>query len=151
VGKRLKALADELSLYVKHLAWLHAVPRIEGDDSDEPGLSRLDQLTKEGKPVKLPPVTLPGVAETMFRIGPYEAGAMGAWPLSWGAIVNWQLGTGIQLSSWEFEVIHSLSEAYFGMGKAAEKIDCKPPWGDASAIEIQVGAVLDHLVGLGED
>lgn len=135
MGKFYRRLGDELSLYVRHLAWLQATPKPpEGSKrakaaNQPPALSRIDQLKKAGVQVPpMPPNPLPHMIDRLIEIGLSEAAGMGAVPVSWPTIDAWQRITGVVLAPWEARLIRRLSADYLAMSRKAEVETCPPPW-----------------------
>lgn len=119
------------------MAWLHAVPRppegsrraeIAAKGDQEPKLSRLDRLKKDGVQPELPPNPLPHVVNRLIEISLAEAAGMGIGPVSWLMIHAWQQVTGIELGPWEGRIIRRLSLAYVAEGRKAESENCPPPF-----------------------
>jgi hypothetical protein len=53
---------------------------------------------------------------------------MGAGPVSWREINEWQRATGINLPAWEARLIRRLSSEYLAETRRAESENCPPPW-----------------------
>ena len=71
------------------------------------------------------------LAGYLFRIGPTLAAGMGEGPVTHSEIESWQRNTGIELNSWEAEMIRSLSLEYLGSSQKATARDCQAPWKEA--------------------
>lgn len=56
------------------------------------------------------------------------ANGMGASPLTWSEIGEWQRQTYVELSPWEARLIRKLSIAYVAMHSKAGDENCPPPW-----------------------
>ena len=93
--KFLEGQYEELNVYVRHSAWLNAVPeKPEGDKSKEPEKSRRETL---GDTIEMPPCDCGYLVGYLFEVGP----TMGESPVTHTEIANWQRNTGIELNSWE--------------------------------------------------
>lgn len=113
------------------MAWLHATskPKQPKKGSGEaPKLSRQDQMKKSGLAVQMPPNPAPHIIGWLIEIGLTGSNGMGAVPISWHEINEWQAGTGISLSSFETRLIHKLSVEYVAEGRRAEDEGCPAPW-----------------------
>ena len=116
------------------MAWLNATPRPdERTKAAEPKyerkrLSRQEQMKKDGVPVRMPPNPLPHLVGWFVEIGISEANGMGASPLSWGEINEWQRATGVALSPWEARLIRRLSTEYLAESRKAESENHPAPW-----------------------
>lgn len=139
MGKFSERVARELTLYVRHVAWLNAVPRpAPGSKRAEiaakagegaPSATRLDRLKAVGvKTPPLPPCPLPHVIGWLFEIGLQDSIGMGAAPLSWREINGWCDATGVDLSGWDRRLIRRLSVDYVGEARRAEDESCPSPW-----------------------
>lgn len=116
-------LGDGLSLYVRQLAWLHAVPEVKHGKTTKQGeKSRFDDL---GEAALVPPNPAPHIVDWLMDIGPTAPDAA---PLSWRDIAAWQSITGIELEPWEGRLIRRLSGDFAAMRLKAEKSECPPPW-----------------------
>ena len=63
-------------------------------------------------------------------MGLVSPGVNGPTPLSSQEIVSWSIGTGNELSSWEFQILREISKAYLVELREAEKPERLPPYGD---------------------
>ena len=134
LGKLQGRLSRELTLFVRQMAWLHAVPKPPAGTrraklaDHSPKISRLDQLKKDGITPQMPPNPLPHIIARLIEIGITETTGMGAAPLSWREIAEWQRNTGVPLAPWEAKLIRQLSLAYMAESRRAEEETCAPPW-----------------------
>jgi hypothetical protein len=116
------------------LAWLNATPKPpEGSKRADPKfqrklLTRQDQMKKDGIPVRMPPNPAPHIIGRFVEIGISEANGMGASPLSWREINEWQRATSVDLSPWEVRLLRRLSTEYLAESRKAESENCPPPW-----------------------
>jgi hypothetical protein len=122
-------------LYVRHMAWLNAVPRpAEGAsraraDVSAPKLSRAAQMRANGiRNPLMPPNPLPHVIDRLLEVGLSEAAGMGVGPVSWLTIDAWRRQTGAELMPWEARLIRRLSIEYVAEQRRAESENCPPPW-----------------------
>lgn len=121
-------------LYVRHSAWLSAVPdKPEGDKSKTPELQRREKLRIEDKieEPEMPPCEAQHLIGYLFELGPVMAAGMGSGPLTHAEIDAWQRNTGITLNSWEARVLKTLSVEYLNESSQATAIDHPAPWADA--------------------
>lgn len=116
------------------MAWLHATPKPDKPpearpgEVEEPRLSRAEQMKKDGIPLRMPPNPAPHIVDRLIEIGLTEAAGMGAVPLSWREINEWQRAMEIPLAPWEARLIRKLSVEYLAASRRAEKELCRPPW-----------------------
>jgi hypothetical protein len=116
------------------MAWLNATPKPDPrtkrakTDDQPPPVSRIERMRKDGTTAKLPPNPLPHIISRLVEIGLTEANGMGASPLSWREINEWQHATGVDLPAWEARLIRHLSVAYIAESRRAESENCPPPW-----------------------
>jgi hypothetical protein len=121
MGKFYQGLGEELSLYVRHMAWLNAVP-------DKATKSRREAM---GTDPEMPPCDAQYLAAYLFEVGPSIAGAMGEGPLTHAELLAWQSNTGIELNAWESRMLKRLSSEYLNAAFSAKEPACLPPWTDA--------------------
>lgn len=124
-------LGDELSLYVRQVAWLHAVPK----DDKKPSLtdiseaqSRLKEMRVKGIDPNLPDNPAPYLVEYLFEVGPTVSAGMGPVILGWRDLQAWQELIGIDLAPWELRLLRRLSADYLSQSLKAEKPDCPAPF-----------------------
>ena len=157
MGKFQAGLFDELSVYVRHAAWLNAaVERPKNDKSNAPLQSRLERLRINLKDddyhPELPPID--GAAYLLgylFEIGPTMAGGAGAAPITHLEIAAWESLSGVELMPWEARFLRRLSFEYLGESHKAEKPDRKAPWQAADSIPdrgLTAKAMRNAIVGL---
>jgi hypothetical protein len=116
------------------MAWLHAVPKppagskraTHGDQAAR--ISRLDRLKKDKVTAQMPPNPMPHIIGRLTEIGITEAAGMGAAPISWATLTEWQRNTGVELMPWEARLHRKLSLAYLTESRRAEDENCPPPW-----------------------
>lgn len=151
MGKFFARVGDGLTLYVKHVAWLHARPRIKSGKADKPGdRSRDEQMRAAGQTPALPPL-LAGehVIGHLFDAGPVLHTGMGPVPLSWSELATWQTVTGIELTPWEAQTVRRLSAEYVTTQQAAEDPGMPPPYMTAPTADqrARVAADLRSVLG----
>ncbi len=133
MGKFYAGLARELTLYARHLAWLHATPKPpEGSKraarATYKPVTRLATMTGRKITPAMPPNRMPHIITRWIEIGMTAGGGMAPAALSWLEINEWQKATCVTLSPWEARTIHALSVAYIAEGRRAEEETCPPPW-----------------------
>lgn len=129
MGGFYRRVGDELNLYVRQLAWLHAAPEPENKAVDaKTVLPRIEQYQAAGKVVSLPPVSAPHLAQYLMEIGPFVSTGMGEAPIGWRDIEAWQNLTGTDLEPWEARIVYSLSRAYISQSSKSRKDDCPAPY-----------------------
>lgn len=145
-----QGLSDDLSQYVRHCAWLNAVPeKAEGDKSTSPEVSRREALKQGGSDEpEMPPCDTPHLVAWLFEIGPTLPAGMGEGPLTHGELHSWQLNTGITLHSWEARLLRRLSLDYLTESHKARARDCPAPWGDALVPNLKAERTRDALRAL---
>lgn len=155
MGKLQRQLGEELKLYVRHMAWLNAVPkpdprtrRGKAAEDAPPRLSRLDELKKKKIEPAMPPNRAPKLIARLIEIGLTEAGGMAPAPLAWGTIADWSRVTGVKLEPWEARLMRTLSIEYLAEGRRAESENCPAPWRSAVVTEAERAAETDDLMAL---
>lgn len=135
MGKFLQEIREELSLYVRHSAWLNAkveVPTAQKIAGKTVPHSRLEDTRKVMKdeffqPV-MPPLELPHLVVYLWGAGPTIDTAFGPQPLSHLDIQAWRANSGLDAQPWEAEAMRELSREYLVQLNLAAKPDCPPPW-----------------------
>lgn len=114
------------------MAWLGAVPKPPAGskraESPAPTLSRAEQMKRSGVTPRMPPNPAPYLTARLVEIGLTEAAGLGAAPLSWREIMEWQRATGVELAPWEARLLRRLSVEYLAESRRAELETCPPPW-----------------------
>ena len=85
-------------------------------------------MVSEGIEPPTPPCDGLHLVEYLMEIGPIVPAGMGAGPVGWRDIADWQTCTGIPLEPWQARLIKRLSSDYLSMSREAEKSDCPAPW-----------------------
>lgn len=106
-------------------------------------------MKKDGVPVPMPVNPAPHIIDRLIEVGLTEAAGMGAGPVSWGSINEWQRATRVTLPPWEAKLLRRLSSDYLSMSRAAEEETCPAPWrGVPTAAVIKAELrVLDAVLG----
>ncbi|WP_294392004.1 hypothetical protein [uncultured Sphingomonas sp.] len=154
MGKLRARFERDLILYVRQMAWLHAVPRPDPDrQQGQPAqlpkpVSRLEQMKRAGKTPQYPPNPSPHLVRRLIDIGLVESTGMDRQPLSWREINEYGQTVSPPLSSWEKRLIRRLSSDYLAESRAAEDEYRGPPWAgpqtddDADAEDAALRALL---------
>lgn len=159
MGKRSRRCVEQLTLYVRHRAWLEAAPS-KGKD----GKSRVETFTAEEAEgtdrteLAMPPIDEASqpfyyLIEHLFRVGPSSAGEV----LSFREIEAWAGFNGYDLSGWEAETIRSLSAAYMSEHQQADDPKRVPPYSpaepviDRSEVSRRIMEAFRQLVGAPDD
>lgn len=153
MGKVQARICRALTLYVRQLAWLYAVPQPpKGTKQAEKGepntLSRFDQMRRGNVTPQMPPCPMPHFIEWFTDIGMVESGGMGPAPLSWREISEWQANMAVTLEPWEAKLLRELSVAYLSQKGNSECTLDPPPWtagvtqSEREADEAAIDAVL---------
>lgn len=133
MGKFYAELSEELSLYVRQLAWLSATPASDRKNlstaNAEP-VSRIKKLEDEGKHVPLPPISAEWLVDLLMEIGPVDPIGMGVGPISWLTLEAWQHQSGRPLQPWEGRLLRDLSKAFADQSEKSKQHDCPAPWSD---------------------
>ena len=120
-----------MALYVRHSAWLDAIPQREGEKDLPPNtVSRRDATLEKGGLIDMPELECGDyLIRHLFDVGPTLAGGMGNSPLTYSEIEAWQRITGIELLPWEAALLRRLSAEYLAESSAATKPDRPAPFG----------------------
>jgi hypothetical protein len=136
LGKRLEEIAGELSLYVRTIAYLTAIPRAKLQNGTEERLpARINEY--KGAEPPLPPLSHRRLYDLLMEVGPVENGGMGPTALSWQEIEAWRRNTAAWISPREAILLRRLSSEYLAESHAAEDQYRAPPW-------IPVGSQVDQ-------
>lgn len=123
----MSGLSDELSLYVRKIAWLNTKPESKQKLSGEEG-TRLERMKANGIIPALPPNPAPYLTDWLFEIGPTVPNGMGPGPIGWHDLTAWQALSGVDLLPWEAKLMRRLSHDFIAEMSAAKKMDCPDPW-----------------------
>lgn len=142
-----EACFDELSLFVRQLAWLHAVPeqptRKVSDKRREARKSRWEQMQKDGIAADLPDA---GAAEYLigylFEVGPAMQGGMASAVVTYEEMRAWMRTAGVELSPWEARTLRRLSNTYVAESHLATAPSCPPPFSGTAAISSERRAIV---------
>jgi hypothetical protein len=154
-----KRVGDELTLYVRQLAWLYSVPQLppkvreaaekSGQKIQPNSVSRYDEMTASNISPPMPPNPMPHFILWFTEIGMVEAGGMGSAPLSWREIVAWQDNVRIRLTPWQARMMRSLSVAYLAQKAKSELTTDPAPWsaGVTDSARAADEAAIDAMFG----
>lgn len=130
LGKFLKVAGDDLSLYVRHGAWLGAAPeKAESDKSKAPSKTRAQRLKDTASDEDFEP-DMPDAGAAEYLLGHFWAAGptMGDAVITNGELRDYQSNMGITLSPWECNTLRRLSVDYLNESHRATKRDCPAPW-----------------------
>lgn len=135
-------------MYIKHAAWLNAIPeRAEGDRSKKPQLSRREFLAKQGvSEPDMPECDAMHIIEYLFELGPIMSGAMSGAALTHSEIAAWQSNTGVRLQSWEARFLRQLSMDYLIESQLAAKLARPAPWNEKANRGIRAGITAINMM-----
>lgn len=154
-----KGIGDQLTLYVRQLAWLYSVPQLppeaiqaaekSGQKIKRNTLSRFDEMTAGKISPPMPPNPMPYFILWFTELGMVEAAGMGSAPLSWREIEAWQRNVGVRLTPWQARMMRSLSIAYLAQKGKSELTTDPAPWssGVTPAQRTADEAALDAIFG----
>lgn len=92
--------------------------------------SRREQYKLDGITPLMPSPGAAGyIAEYLWDVGPTQIAGMCEGPVSHQEIAAWQSNTGVELQTWEVQLLRRLSVDYVSESRAAEDPYCKPPYG----------------------
>lgn len=129
-----QGLGDELSLYVRQLAWLNAKPeRRKVSDKTEPR-TRLEEIRAGGGTVDLPPNPARHIVDWLMEIGPAVATGTGEAAIGYRDIAAFQEVNGVEILPWEASLLRRLSRDFINQAADARKADCPPPYMDQEAV-----------------
>src|SRR5207253_6359173 len=125
----------ELSLHVRQLAWLHAVPKAPSQAVNRKGdeRSRLKRILDEKQEPRLPGTAFSCVVEMLLEVGPAMDTPMGRATLSFSEIDAWARRTARSLQPWEAQFLKRLSSEYLAQFSISSDPNCPPPWRVLSA------------------
>jgi hypothetical protein len=119
-----RGLGEELSLYVRQLAWLNAVPDKETE-------TRRDLLKSN---IEMPSCATKYLIDCLFDIGPILATGTGNISINHLDIRAWVENTGIQLNVWECRTVRSLSIEYLHQINMSSSKNTPAPFGKDGTI-----------------
>jgi hypothetical protein len=106
------------------------VPESKDKKAKGQQLSRIKKYQKDGITPNMPPTGVAGyLLEYLWEIGPTVAAGMGEAPISHGEIRVWQDNTGVELQTWEVQLLRRLSIEHLNQSQLASDPHCKPPYG----------------------
>ena len=124
---------------MRQLAWLGTAPKPrtgktpKPDPESEP-LTRLQRMAIDDLTPDFPPIRTPWVIDWLMEVGPTDPGAMGAVPISWATISQWQHCMGLDLPPWLVRLLRRLSVEFVAETVRAREPDCPPPWTATSVL-----------------
>lgn len=138
MGQFYERLSDQLSLYVRQLAWLNAAPEAKAPAKvpkgwkAPPPVPRIKRMKADGLDIPLPENPLPYITAWLMEAGPVSANGMGSAPLDWREIAAWQDLTGADLTAWEARTLRRLSRDFHDQMHKAKEPTCPPPFTTAA-------------------
>ncbi|MYM37264.1 hypothetical protein GTP38_23335 [Duganella sp. FT94W] len=125
-----------MALYVRHCAWLDAIPEREGKDGLPANqVSRRKAMTASGSPIEMPPLECGEyLLGYLYDVGPVVPAGMGSGPVTYAEIEAWQRVSGISLHPWEAALIRRLSGEYAAESHAATKQNHPPPFKEGQSL-----------------
>lgn len=125
MGKFHEWVYQDLTLYVRTVAWWKAVPVDPEQRASKDRKSRLKARQEDDQSFEMPlPMHEPEfgyLLAALFDAGPLSPSGMSASTLTWGDIEVWERGTGWDLHPWERKVMRRLSSDYSTESHMAEK------------------------------
>jgi hypothetical protein len=123
-------------LYVRHLAWLDAIPqRKSKKETPENTVSRRNATLSKGGAIEMPELECGDyLIKHLFDVGPTLVAGMGNGPVTYSEIEAWQRITGIHLLPWEAALLRRLSNEYLSESLAAVEHDRPAPFGTPARI-----------------
>ena len=109
-------------------------PKQAKPDADTELLTRLQRMAIDDLTPDFPPIRTPWVIDWLMEVGPTDPGAMGAVPISWGSISQWQQCMGLDLPPWLARLLRRLSVEFVAETVRAREPDCPPPWTATSVL-----------------
>lgn len=134
-----RLVCHDLILYVRHGAWLTAVPDegSSGQESPRAGRSKArprsrlqrlrNQFGEEFQPEMPPLLCGEHMLDYLEQAGPTAGDSAIGHP----ELAAFQANTGIELTEWEASTLRLMSKALVAESHRATEADCLPPWGDA--------------------
>lgn len=129
MGGFYRGLSDQLSLYVRQLAWLNTAPNPpQGDKTGVKQPKRIVRMKAEGVPIDLPKNPCPYLVDWLMEIGPVASAGMGAAPVGWADIQTWQTLTAIEADPWEARTLMRLSRDFVAQIDRSKIPTCPAPY-----------------------
>lgn len=130
MGKFFSALFEDLSIYVRHLAWLNAIPdKPDGDKSKRVEVSRREALRQSGiDEPEMPIVDAGYILSYLWELGPTMSSGGYPGTVTHEEILAWQELSGIKLHPWEAHFLRALSGEYLEESQLATKRNRPAPW-----------------------
>lgn len=133
VGWFFAEIGEELSTYVRFMAWLGTAPQpkrgnnVSDGEAPEP-ITRLAEMEARGAIPVMPPLSAPHIIAYLMDVGPVEPAGMDVAAVGWSTIHNWRLETATPLPPWQARLIRRLSIDYVIEMRRARDPECQPPW-----------------------
>lgn len=137
MGKFYEQLLEGLRLYVRHGAWLDAVP------GEEPKAKPRREVIDD---VEMPDCEAMHIIARLYEIGPIINDA----PITFSEISAWSAANGVDLEPWEFRFLRELSMAYLSESRHAVDPKRPPPYESGIAVSRRLLAqsLKDSIKGL---
>lgn len=134
--------ADGLTVHVRYIAWLNAVPDEPPKKVATPNIpadtrTRRERFRDDRIDVEFPECDALHLVDYLWEIGPTMSMGMGAAPLTQSEIAAWQANTGIDLSAWEARTIRRLSSEFLYELQAATDRLRRPPWPPEPTVDMR--------------
>ena len=108
--------------------------------------SRAVKMLRAGKDLPYPPLeTTREMSEYIVDLGGGIQTGMGLVPLSSLELRSWLEGTGVELSSWQFNTILEASRALVGQYNSSDGEKKPPPWANEDTIKDHRKTVSDQM------
>lgn len=135
---------------MQYQAWLSATPEFK--TGDEPNRQARYELI-EARPRDRHLLELPDPGEAAYlldylnELGMCRPTGQGIVPITDESIEAWMRTRGVPLDPWECSALISMSRAYCGMLRKAERIDCDPPGHDEDRGSVEKQGIKEALRG----
>lgn len=115
-------------------------------------ITRMEAKKAANEDIPLPPNPAPYLIDWLLEIGPTQPVGMGAAPISFGAMLDWQDIMGVELQPWEARMLRRLSVDYVNEQYHARDKDRLAPYsaffaGDVRANRQRVDDKIRSLFG----
>lgn len=110
------------------MAWVNATPQVEGGSQKGANKSRRESFAEAGQDVDYPECAADYLARYLFEIGPTLVAGMSDGPITFSEVQAWQVGTGVDLSSWESITLRRLSLDYLSQSVKSKAPGCQAPF-----------------------
>lgn len=136
-----------MALYVRHSAWLNAIPETKEPQQGAPrAKSRREAMEDNGITPGMPPLEWGEyLIGYLFEFGPSMAAGMGCAPISASEIESWQRLLGVEFHPWESRLLRRLSCEYTGESALASKPDRPAPFETPEDIDRRLRAEVRRM------